>query len=89
MDPSYLNLASKVFVSDKYSLNTDFSKSARSLNVDVGSIDFTHPKTAAETINEWVSTHIFFVSFTLYPERSRRNREPRNLVLRHSALLIE
>ena len=55
MDPSYLNLASKVFVSDKYSLNTDFSKSARSLNVDVGSIDFTHPKTAAETINEWVS----------------------------------
>ena len=58
MDPSYLNLANKVFVSNKYSLNDDFSKTARSFIAEVDSLNFAHPKSAADIINEWVSIHI-------------------------------
>ena len=61
MDRSYLNLANKVFVSDKYSLNDDFSKTARSFKSEVDSINFANTQDAARIMNEWVSDEKIFI----------------------------
>ncbi|CAH0724223.1 unnamed protein product, partial [Brenthis ino] len=55
MDPSYLTLANKIFVSNQYTLNEKFSESARSYKSEVDSINFADTNSAANIINEWAS----------------------------------
>lgn len=55
MNPRYLTLANKVFVSDKFTVNDEFSRTARSYRSEVSSIDFSEPKSAADIINDWSS----------------------------------
>ncbi|CAH0724222.1 unnamed protein product, partial [Brenthis ino] len=57
MDPSYLTLANKIFVSDQYFLNDEFSESARSYKSEVDSINFADINSAANIMNEWASEH--------------------------------
>ncbi|CAH2089265.1 unnamed protein product [Euphydryas editha] len=53
MDPSYLTLANKVLVSDKFSVTDEFSRTAREYDSEVSSIDFSEPKGAADVRNDW------------------------------------
>ncbi|CAH2089260.1 unnamed protein product [Euphydryas editha] len=55
MNPSYLTLANKVLVSDKFSVTDKFSGTAREYDSEVSSIDFSEPKVAADVINDWSS----------------------------------
>ncbi|CAH2089266.1 unnamed protein product [Euphydryas editha] len=55
MDPSYLILANKVFVSDKYTINEGFSNTASTYRSEVDKINFENQATAADAINEWSS----------------------------------
>ncbi|XP_052743845.1 antichymotrypsin-1 [Bicyclus anynana] len=55
MDRKFLTLCNKVLVSDKYSLQDQFLKTARSFHSEVDNINFEDTKAAADAINEWAS----------------------------------
>lgn len=55
MDLSYLTLANKVLVSDKFTVNDEFFRTASSYRSEVSSVDFSEPKSAADIINDWSS----------------------------------
>ncbi|XP_064073827.1 antichymotrypsin-1-like [Vanessa tameamea] len=56
MDPKYLILANKVLVSDKYTLDDGFFKTAKDYKSEVDNIDFKDRKMAANAINDWSSS---------------------------------
>ncbi|XP_072942448.1 antichymotrypsin-1-like [Epargyreus clarus] len=54
MDPSYLVLTNKMYVSDQYTLKEKFSDVAsRSYKSDVERVNFAEKKKTADTINKW------------------------------------
>ncbi|XP_072942445.1 antichymotrypsin-1-like [Epargyreus clarus] len=56
MDPSYLVLANKIYVSDQYTLNEKFSDVAsRSYKSDVERVNFAEKKKTADRINKWAA----------------------------------
>lgn len=62
MDPSYLTLANKVLVSDHFTVNDNFAKTARGYHSDVSSINFSDRKGAADAINDWVGLNLFHIN---------------------------
>ncbi|CAH0719801.1 unnamed protein product, partial [Brenthis ino] len=56
MDPDLLAFSDNVYIDNQYSLNNSFILNAYSYNSEADIIDFRNPKSAAKTINEWVST---------------------------------
>ncbi|XP_046970433.1 antichymotrypsin-1-like [Vanessa cardui] len=56
LDPNYLILANKVLVSNKYTLDEGFSKTARDYRSEVDNINFENQKIAADAINNWSSS---------------------------------
>lgn len=57
MDPSYLTLANKVYVSDRYELDDAFADVVRAFNSEMDNIDFIDNQKAADAINAWVSIY--------------------------------
>ncbi|XP_072942447.1 antichymotrypsin-1-like [Epargyreus clarus] len=56
MDPSYLVLANKMYVSDQYTLKEKFSDVAsRSYKSDVERVNFAEKKKTADIINKWAA----------------------------------
>nr|WGN96274.1 setae polypeptide [Ochrogaster lunifer] len=55
MDPEYLTLANKVYVSNQYSPTDQFLAAAISYRSEVDTLDFAKPADAAAIINKWAS----------------------------------
>ncbi|KAJ0174290.1 hypothetical protein K1T71_010436 [Dendrolimus kikuchii] len=52
-DPSYLTVANKIYVSDRYTLNDHFADVAKTYDSGVETINFGNRETAAAAINKW------------------------------------
>ncbi|XP_069361557.1 antichymotrypsin-1-like isoform X6 [Maniola hyperantus] len=57
MDRSYLTVANKVFVSDKYTLRDQFKYAASAYRSDVENLNFENTKLAADTMNQWSASN--------------------------------
>ncbi|XP_045777719.1 antichymotrypsin-1-like isoform X3 [Maniola jurtina] len=57
MDRSYLTVANKVFVSDKYTLRDQFKLAASAYRSDVEAINFENTKLAADAMNQWSASN--------------------------------
>ncbi|CAH0724224.1 unnamed protein product, partial [Brenthis ino] len=56
MNPDVLGFLNNVFIDSQFSFDYSFYLNTRSYKSDLDVIDFRDPKSAAERINEWVST---------------------------------
>ncbi|XP_013137572.1 PREDICTED: antichymotrypsin-1-like [Papilio polytes] len=55
MDSNYLNLANKIYLAEKFTLNKKFEKTALAYEAEVESINFHDTEKAANTINQWAN----------------------------------